>query len=70
VSGEQLLEPVLASMSCKAAVKAGDELKEEEWLNEKEKERDEAVKEKQEKIQEQIRGRRVIEKPKISLDDL
>ena len=30
VSGEQLLEPVLASMSCKAAVKAGDELKEEE----------------------------------------
>ena len=30
MSGEQLLEPVLASMSCKAAVKAGDELKEEE----------------------------------------
>ena len=30
MSGEQLLEPVLASMSCKAAVKAGDELSSEE----------------------------------------
>ena len=30
MSGEQLLEPVLASMSCKAAVKAGDELSHEE----------------------------------------
>jgi DNA mismatch repair protein MutL len=30
MSGEELLEPVLASMSCKAAVKAGDELSNEE----------------------------------------
>ena len=32
MSGEQLLEPVLASMSCKAAVKAGDELSQEEMV--------------------------------------
>ena len=32
VSGEQLLEPVLASLSCKAAVKAGDKLSEEEMV--------------------------------------
>ena len=33
VSGEQLLEPVLASMSCKAAVKAGDTLSDEEMVH-------------------------------------
>ena len=33
LSGEQLLEPVLASMSCKAAVKAGDKLSDEEMAH-------------------------------------
>ena len=33
LSGEELLDPVLASMSCKAAVKAGDELGEEEMVH-------------------------------------
>jgi len=33
LSGEQLLEPILASMSCKAAVKAGDKLSDEEMAH-------------------------------------